>query len=118
MAIATQLVNTVQSLLKQYPNARILTTGHSLGGALALIAAVELRRQFTAPVEVHSFGAPRIGNDHLAKHVNNKVEDIYRVVHNRDLVPHLPPDLPKFEYHHSAYEIFWNEDYTAYKTCG
>ena len=83
-----------------------------------MITAVELRRQFTAPIEVHSFGAPRIGNVHLAKHVNNKLENIYRVVHHKDVVPHLPPDLPEFAYHHSAYEIFWNEDYTVYKTCG
>lgn len=35
----------------------------------------------------------------------------------RDIVPHLPPDLPKFDYHHSAYEIFFDKDMTAYKTC-
>jgi len=39
------------------------------------------------------------------------------VVHNRDIVPHLPPDLPEFEYHHSAYEIFFNQEMDTYKTC-
>lgn len=30
----------------------------------------------------------------------------------------MPPDLPKFEYHHSAYEIFFDKDMKEYKTCG
>jgi len=69
-------------------------------------------------MEIHTYGAPRIGNIHLSKHINNRIENIYRVVHYKDVVPHLPPDLPEFEYHHSAYEIYWNEDQTVYKTCG
>jgi len=28
-------------------------------------------------------------------------------VHNRDLIPHLPPT--DMGYHHEAYEIFWDE---------
>lgn len=68
-----------------------------------MIAAVELSRSFSNKIEVHSYGAPRIGNVQLSKHVNNKINDIYRVVHNKDLVPHLPPDLPEFDYHHSAF---------------
>ena len=52
-----------------------MTTGHSLGGALALIAGIELKRQLGSNlnIEVHSYGAPRIGNVHLAKYINNKI---------------------------------------------
>lgn len=113
MAVSTTVSNKVQSLLNKYPKARVVTTGHSLGGALATIAGLELKRVFSnLEVEIHHYGGPRIGNVHLARHINNKISDIYRVVHHKDIVPHLPPDLPKFEYHHAAYEIFWNEEFT------
>ena len=83
-----------------------------------MITAMELRRIFyNIEVEIHTFGAPRIGDVQLARHINNKIPNIYRVIHNKDIVPHLPPDLPEFDYHHSAYEIFWNSDFTSYKTC-
>ncbi len=38
-------------------------TGHSLGGALALLAAWRLQRRFMAVQEVVTFGAPMVGNE-------------------------------------------------------
>lgn len=117
-AVEAAVNSKVQSLLSKYPTAKLVATGHSLGGALATIAAMELKRiHSNLEVEIHHYGGPRIGNVHLAKHLNNKINDIYRVVHHKDIVPHLPPDLPEFEYHHAAYEIFWDEDFSQYKTC-
>lgn len=40
---------------------------------------------------------------------------MYRVVHNRDLVPHLPPEL--LQYRHSPYEVLFDEAMTNYKIC-
>jgi len=118
-AVEPTVNNKVQNLLNKYPTARVVTTGHSLGGALAMIAGMELKRVFyNIDVEIHHFGAPRIGNPNLARHINNRIPNIYRVVHHKDIVPHLPPDLPEFDYHHSAYEIFWDADFTEHKTCG
>lgn len=118
LAVAGQISAKVQNILNKHPNAKIVATGHSLGGAIAMITAMELRRIFyNIEVEIHTFGAPRIGDVQLARHINNKIPNIYRVIHNKDIVPHLPPDLPEFNYHHSAYEIFWNSDFTSYKTC-
>lgn len=36
------------------------------------------------------------------------------MVHNRDIVAHLPPQV---EYHHMANEIFFNKDMSSYKIC-
>lgn len=113
------MTSKVQAILSKHPTATLIATGHSLGGALAEVAALELKRIFPSlEMEIHHYGGPRIGNVNLAKHLNNKIETVYRVVHHKDIVPHLPPDLPEFEYHHSAYEVFWNEDYTEHKVCG
>lgn len=73
-AVATQLTSKVKEILAAHPTAALLATGHSLGGALAMIAALELKRLYNpSSVEIHSYGAPRIGNIHLAKHINNKI---------------------------------------------
>lgn len=59
-------------------------TGHSLGGALAVLAASLLQ-----PTAVYTFGSPRMGNSnfvHSTRHI-----PIYRVVNPRDIVASVPP---------------------------
>lgn len=65
-------------------------------------------------MEVHNFGSPRIGNEKLAAHLREKISTIYRVVHNKDIVPHLPPEG---EYKHPATEIFFDKEMANYKVC-
>ena len=104
------------SLIAKYPTASILCTGHSLGGALALVGGLRLKEKFPKQkVEVHSFGQPRIGNKALSTYAHKTIDTTYRVVHNRDLVPHLPFEW--MDFHHSAYEVFFNEQMTDYKIC-
>lgn len=66
-------------------------------------------------MEVHNFGQPRIGNIELSKFMGEKLDGIIRMVHNKDIVPHLPPDM--LDYHHPPYEVFFNEDLSSYKVC-
>lgn len=66
-------------------------TGHSLGGALALLAAWRLQRNFISIHQVVTFGAPMVGNDLAAKAFDREFEGkIFRYVNNPDLVPRLP----------------------------
>lgn len=66
-------------------------TGHSLGGALALMAAWRLQRSFISIQEIVTFGAPMIGNDAAAKAFEQEFSGkIYRFVDLDDVVPHLP----------------------------
>ena len=44
-----------------------------------------------------------------------KVDTLYRVVHNRDLVPHLP--FEDMAYKHSPFEVFWDEKFSTHKIC-
>lgn len=66
-------------------------------------------------VEVHNFGQPRVGDSNLAQFMKNKLNGIFRVVHNRDLVPHVPFEFMK--YAHPPNEIFFSEDMKTYKIC-
>lgn len=51
----------------------------------------------------------------MAQFLSTRVDSIYRVVHNRDLVPHLPPEA--LEYHHPAYEVFFDQAMDSYVIC-
>ena len=45
----------------------MITTGHSLGAAIAAVCAIEVKILFNSmKVELHNFGQPRIGNKKLA----------------------------------------------------
>ena len=60
-------------------------TGHSLGGALAIIAAKELGRDSLAAC--YTFGSPRVGNEELGEEIR---APIYRIVNAADGVPRVP----------------------------
>lgn len=66
-------------------------TGHSLGGALALLAAWLFLRK-TIPVhQVYTFGAPMVGNKAVADAFNKEYAGkIFRYVNAPDPVPLLP----------------------------
>ncbi|XP_047063889.1 uncharacterized protein LOC124671575 [Lolium rigidum] len=73
----------------------IYVTGHSLGGALATLLALELSSsQMTKDgvifVTVYNFGSPRVGNRKFADVYNAKVKDSWRVVNHRDIIPTVP----------------------------
>jgi triacylglycerol lipase len=66
-------------------------TGHSLGGALALLAAWRFQRNFLTVHEIVTFGAPMIGNDTASKAFEQEFSGkIFRYVDLEDVVPHLP----------------------------
>ncbi|CAO2839917.1 unnamed protein product [Amaranthus hypochondriacus] len=66
-------------------------TGHSLGGALALLTAYEAAATFVnLPVSVISFGAPRVGNSAFRDELNELGVNTLRVVIKQDVVPWMP----------------------------
>jgi len=95
--------------LKRIPAGKTLyVTGHSLGGALATLCALDAASgtKFRHPV-VYSYAAPRAGNPDFVSAFGGMVGRSYRVHNAYDVVPHLPPPtltLPKsgrtFSYEH------------------
>lgn len=77
---------------------RLLLTGHSLGGALALLAARELGAALRSGLEIYTFGAPRVGDTALAAEVLRATAQCsgpWRVVNFDDyLVPRFPRGTP------------------------
>ena len=85
----------------------VWVTGHSLGGALALLAAWRLQRQFIQVHEIVTFGAPMIGNDIAARAFEQEFAGkLFRYVDLEDPVPLLPSvSLVANTYAHSQAEV-------------
>ena len=71
----------------------LYVTGHSLGGALAQLAAAALDSDRLAAC--YTFGSPRVATLAFDALVH---APHYRVVHDRDLVPGVPPAAPGFRH--------------------
>ena len=64
----------------------ILLTGHSLGGALATLAAYDIRRELNVPpcsVVCYTFGAPRVGNYAFAHDYNQMVPNTWNIINDQ-----------------------------------
>lgn len=106
------IVPHVEQALSDYPDYELVLVGHSLGGAVAAIAALEFQARGWTP-QVTTFGEPRVGNkpfnDYFDERFNltgnNRENSSYRrVTHANDPVPLLP--LEEWGYHMHAGEIY------------
>lgn len=95
----------VQQLIELHSNGKakkLIFTGHSLGGALATIAALKCR-VLDRPHKVITFGGPRVGSLALSSYMRRNV---VRVVAGGDPVPHIPwpwvPWRPSTVYFHAG----------------
>lgn len=110
-SIAVQVISVIKEQLFLYPDLKnIVTTGHSLGGSLATLAAICLRRNFpSVTTRTYSYGAPRTGNKEFADYFNCEFDtNAFRVVHSNDGVPTMVPTF--LGYHHHGIEYWQTED--------
>ena len=113
-AVLADVINEVTVLKSHFPSYRIVVTGHSLGAAIATLAAADLT---TAGITVTliNFGSPRLGNKQLAAYLTDLIppERRFRVTHLKDAVPHVPTEAQGFL--HMAGE--WYEDARGIRAC-
>lgn len=62
LAFKPDLMEKIKVLKLAYPSALVFMTGHSLGAALAVFAAIDVGETYDSPTIVYNFGQPRIGN--------------------------------------------------------
>lgn len=73
------------------PDVRVTVVGHSLGGAMAILAAVDLKRNVNrSNVDVCTVGAPRVGKIDFRRNFNREIAACFRVTNQFDIVPHVP----------------------------
>lgn len=90
--------------------------GHSLGGAVASLAADWVARNTAHAVKLYTFGAPRVGTEWFAKRTTSSVgpDNMYRVYHRTDPVPMVAfYPFMQAPYAHHAYFIHSNQPLTT-----
>ena len=78
----------------------IYMTGHSLGAAMVTIAATR-----HAPIELFTFGSPRVGGPKFIRHITCPH---LRFMNNNDIVCRIPPAWLGFKHHGEM--IYFNRD--------
>lgn len=117
MVIRQFIHSELKLLIEEYPGYTIDVFGHSLGGAIATLAALDIKAVLlpkVAPlgnvtVNLITHGQPRLGNHAFTKYFSKRFYegndgDAYRVVTYADIVPHVPPSGLGFE--HCTQEIW------------
>lgn len=75
----------LEAVLKKTPHEQLILTGHSLGGALAMVATRLLASDSTGAC--YTFGAPPIGTIEVQ---NGLKTPVYEIINEIDIVPRLP----------------------------
>lgn len=110
-----ELFENIESIVARYKTDKLMITGHSLGSAAATLFAYDLYANPSYEIaHFYIFGSPRVGNGEFADDFNKHVEG-YRVVHNNDIVPCVPPK--SFDYAHISLGICYNENNSEYIVC-
>ena len=66
---------------------RVWVTGHSLGAAMATLAALRIEAAGFNAISLYTYGSPRVGNPDFYQAYS---VPHYRFVNNCDIVPHVP----------------------------
>lgn len=88
-------------------NRRLFVTGHSLGGALAMVfisRLYELRENLVdrRKLRIVTFGSPAVGRKKFKMYFEDKFKNVLRIVNRADLVAFTPPVF----YEHVGKEIW------------
>jgi triacylglycerol lipase len=86
----------------------VFYTGHSLGAALATLAALQ-----RPPRALYTFGSPRVGNTAFASAVNATTVAL-RIVDDRDVVTTVPPEL--IGYAHAGARVPLAASWTSWRS--
>ncbi|MGD6817879.1 lipase family protein [Metabacillus sp. 113a] len=91
----------------------LFITGHSLGGALAVLHAADAAANSGfRSIVMYSYGAPRVGDGLFASVYDRLVPNSIRFVNKTDIVPKLPPIIVYNPINHS--KSFYQHVQTSY----
>ncbi|KAF8142351.1 alpha/beta-hydrolase [Mycena galopus ATCC 62051] len=106
-AVASSVISTVKAQVAAHPGYQLVSTGHSLGGALSSLAGISLQQNFPGnAVRMYTYGQPRTFNPTGANFINTEFGSrAFRAVHTTDGVPTIIPQIDGYQHHGVE---FWN----------
>jgi hypothetical protein len=88
---------------------KIVITGHSLGAAIATIAAAEVHQAYSnKQIHCHTFGCPRVGDFKFATWYDSNIKHNWRVFNEEDPVPLIPLS---FRFQHVKNGLCMDDDF-------
>lgn len=91
----------------------IYTTGHSLGGTLAIMAGLDLSDRLSADVTCYTYGSPRAGNLDFADLYNSQIDESQLHQNLFDPVPSVPSSLLGY-YHVDTEKTYGSTEYSGH----
>ncbi|PYH94499.1 mono and diacylglycerol lipase [Aspergillus ellipticus CBS 707.79] len=103
--VRDNVTEALSGTISKYPNYELVVVGHSLGAAIATLAAADLREK-GHEATLYAFASPRVGNPTLAKFITDQGKGAnYRFTHTEDPVPNLPLQLMGYAHVSPEYHI-------------
>eukprot|EP00828_Plagiopyla_frontata_P014344 TRINITY_DN1885_c0_g1_i7.p1 TRINITY_DN1885_c0_g1~~TRINITY_DN1885_c0_g1_i7.p1 ORF type:complete len:185 (-),score=22.09 TRINITY_DN1885_c0_g1_i7:113-667(-) len=111
--IRPTLLEALNSVSQKSNCKKIQVVGHSLGAAIGthsvldLLTTSSLKSMYTT-YGIFTMGCPRVGDKRFAHYFDGIVPTSYRVVHDKDIVPHLPPQW--MDFYHTEQEVWYTSE--------
>ncbi|KAJ6184526.1 hypothetical protein N7519_005827 [Penicillium mononematosum] len=87
--VRDDIIKELKDAVSQNPEYELVVVGHSLGAAVATLAAADLRGKGYPSAKLYAYASPRVANAALAKYITAQGNN-YRFTHTNDPVPKLP----------------------------
>lgn len=87
--VRDNILEQLSDAVSQNPDYELVIVGHSLGAAVATLAAADIRGRGHPSAKLYAYASPRVANAALAAHITAQGNN-YRFTHTNDPVPKLP----------------------------
>lgn len=87
--VRDDILPQLKDAMSHNPDHELVVVGHSLGAAVATLAAADLRGKGYPSAKLYAYASPRVANRALAEYITAQGNN-YRFTHTDDPVPKLP----------------------------